>query len=73
VFIGWHCVASGQHFVPTKTSAAVVVKDITRSTVWYSKLFELSISNEMNDPGGSYKIAILESKDLLLELLQMKG
>jgi uncharacterized glyoxalase superfamily protein PhnB len=62
-----------QPFQHTPYFSAVVVKDITKSVNWYKSLFGLQMKQEMNDPNGSYKIAILESPVYLLELLQLKG
>jgi glyoxylase I family protein len=63
-----NCVA--QHFVPTKAFAAVIVNDINKSERWYSRLFELSPVRQVDE--ASAKIRIMESRYLVLELLELK-
>ena len=61
-----------QSFSYTPYFSAVIVKDIDASVKWYSDVFELRTRDVINDPNEAYKITILESDKLLLELLQLK-
>lgn len=53
--------------------AAVVVKNLETSSAWYQSVFKMSVKNSMQDPNGTYKIAILASANFELELLELKG
>lgn len=53
--------------------SAVIVSNIETSSSWYQSLLGLKIKNRINDSAGAYKVVILESGRILLELLELKG
>lgn len=53
--------------------SAVIVKDIGVSVAWYQSVFGLTIKTESNDIQNGYKVAIMESKNMNLELLELRG
>lgn len=74
IFIASWSVAQGQTapgFQPYFSAA--VVKELAASVKWYQSVFDLKVKAEMNDPKESYRIAILESPNYMVELLELKG
>ena len=69
--------ASGQGlqeaFECRPNGSAVVVQDIEKSVQWYQSVFGLREKTRMDDPSGTYKVVILESTDIMFELLELKG
>ena len=53
--------------------SAVVVKNLSVSLKWYQSVFDLKVKSEMKDTNQTYNIAILESSNYLLEVLELKG
>ena len=53
--------------------SAVIVKDIRVSVDWYKSVFGLKTKTESNDDKNGYKVAIMESENLLLELIELRG
>jgi catechol 2,3-dioxygenase-like lactoylglutathione lyase family enzyme len=53
--------------------SGIVVSDADSSAKWYQSLLGLKEKEKMLDPAGSYKVIILESPKMLLELLELKG
>lgn len=51
----------------------VIVKDIDASASWYKSVFGLKLKTESNDAGAGYKVVILESERLLVELMELRG
>jgi glyoxylase I family protein len=52
--------------------SAVIVTDIEKSSKWYQSVFGVTVKSRMEDP-KAYKVVILESPNLVLELLELKG
>ncbi len=63
----------GQSSIVTPYFSAVVVSNIEVSTKWYQSVFDLKAKNQMNDENAGYKLMILESSAMLLELLELRG
>ena len=76
VFIAYcisvHCFSQGA-FEYEPNFSAVIVKDIRVSVDWYKSVFGLTTKTESNDDKNGYKVAIMESENLLLELLELRG
>ena len=53
--------------------SAVVVKNIDSSGAWYQQIFELKVKNKINDPERGFRVVILESPILLVELIEQKS
>ena len=53
--------------------SAVVVRNIGVSKSWYQSVFGLKVKTESHDIQGGYKVAILESENLLVELMELRG
>src|SRR6187401_3319694 len=51
----------------------VVVKDIDVSVAWYKSVFGLKVKTESHDAKAGYKVVILESEKLLVELMELRG
>ena len=52
-------------------SSAIVVKDL--SVDWYKSLFELKVKTELKDIQGGYKVAILDTENMIVELMELQG
>lgn len=66
------CLAAAGHqqkATPKGYFSAIVVKDLAASTKWYQSVLTLEVKKTMMDQPG-FKIAILESSDILLELME---
>jgi catechol 2,3-dioxygenase-like lactoylglutathione lyase family enzyme len=55
----------------TSSFVAIVTEDIDRSVNWYSSVFGLVVTSEVDN--GSDRVTILNSDNLMLELLQLQG
>jgi hypothetical protein len=53
--------------------SAVIVHDVDSSTAWYQSVFDLKIKNRINDIERGFRVMILESPSLLLELIENKS
>ena len=53
--------------------SAIIVKDLAVSSLWYQTVFGLKVKDHVKDENAGYDIHILESADLTLELLQLRG
>jgi len=53
--------------------SAIIVKDIRVSSDWYKSVFGLKTKTESNDVQNGYQVAIMESEDFLLELMELRG
>ncbi|HMG89730.1 MAG TPA: hypothetical protein VK589_06715 [Chryseolinea sp.] len=53
--------------------SAIVVKDLAVSVAWYTSLFELKVKTELADIQGGYNISILETENMMLELMELRG
>ncbi len=53
--------------------SAMVVKNVDSASRWYSAVFGLKVTKEINDSPNVNHVIILESPAWLLELLQLKG
>lgn len=64
---------SAQSFEYRGSFSALVVKDVDASSQWYQALLSMNVKNKMADANAGYKITILESPTLIIELLELKG
>lgn len=53
--------------------SAVIVNNVDSSAAWYQSVFDLKISNRINDTERGFKVMILESSTFLLELIENKS
>jgi len=53
--------------------SAVIVSDIDSSAAWYQSVLGLKVKNRINEPESGFKIVILESSYLLIELIEDKS
>jgi predicted enzyme related to lactoylglutathione lyase len=60
-------------FDPKPYSSSIVVKDIDASVLWYQSVFGLTLRNRNDSPERGSKIAVLESGEFLLELIEVKS
>lgn len=56
---------SGRHFW------AISVPDVEASVKWYQNIFGLNITQQLTTPDGAVKVVILESPNLIVEIIQM--
>lgn len=52
---------------------AIVVNDLGISVAWYKSLFGLKVKTESADITSGYKVAILESENMMIELMELRG
>jgi predicted enzyme related to lactoylglutathione lyase len=52
--------------------SAIVVKDLSVSVNWYKSLFNLKAKAEYADIQAGYKVAILESDNMMVELMELR-
>jgi hypothetical protein len=52
---------------------AVIVRDLDASILWYESLFRLSVARRESVPDRRIRMAILESSNLLIELIEDKS
>jgi predicted enzyme related to lactoylglutathione lyase len=52
---------------------AIVVNDLGVSVEWYKSLFGLKVKTESTDIPSGYKVAILESENMMIELMELRG
>lgn len=53
--------------------SAVIVRNIDTSCLWYQSVLGLKVKNRINEPERGFKIAILESPRLVMELIEDKS
>lgn len=53
--------------------SAVIVSRVDVSAKWYEQILGLKQVNRMVDDAGTYKVIILESPQMILELLELSG
>jgi catechol 2,3-dioxygenase-like lactoylglutathione lyase family enzyme len=63
---------STSSFDPKPYSYAIVVQDIDVSIGWYQSVFGFKLRNRNDRPERGSKIAVLQSGDALLELIEVK-
>jgi predicted enzyme related to lactoylglutathione lyase len=56
---------SGRHFW------AISVPDVEASVKWYQNIFGLNITQQLTTPDGAVKVVILESPNLIVEIVRM--
>jgi predicted enzyme related to lactoylglutathione lyase len=72
---GWWAKAqsSSTTFTCRPNGSAVVVSNMDNAVRWYQSVFDLKIKSRIDDPNNAYKVVILESSQLMFELLELKG
>jgi|SRR6266498_2677051 len=53
--------------------SAVIVRNIDTSSLWYQSVFGLQVKNRINEPETGFKVIILESSQLVMELIEDKS
>jgi hypothetical protein len=52
--------------------SAVIVKNVDTSSLWYQSVLMLKVKNRINDTARGFRVEILESSQLLIELIENK-
>jgi hypothetical protein len=66
-------VAFCQQATATPYFFSSIVKDVSASSIWYQRLLNIKVKHSESNAQYGYKLAILESPTVLIELMELKG